>query len=128
MNLIRIIIYFFMMNNSESGMEAIDRLTEIRDREYAENIRELSDCFVAQIDPLKVILFGSFADGSYTADSDYDFVISKGDISSYISYMAFIHALEDALGRHVDVVTDTSDDPKFLDSIKKDEILLYERL
>ena len=76
----------------------------------------------------KLYLFGSRAKGTDTADSDYDFVISKGDISSYISYMAFIHALEDALGTHVDVVTDTSDDPKFLDSIKKDEILLYERL
>ncbi len=42
--------------------------------------------------------------------------------------MAFIHALEDALGTHVDVVTDTSDDPDFLNSIKKDEILLYERI
>ncbi len=32
------------------------------------------------------------------------------------------------VGTHVDVVTDTSDDPEFLNSIKKDEILLYERI
>ena len=76
----------------------------------------------------KLYLFGSRAKGTNTDESDYDFVISKGDITSFISYMAFIHALEDALGTHVDVVTDTSDDPAFLDSIKKDEILLYERL
>ena len=76
----------------------------------------------------KLYLFGSRAKGTDTADSDYDFVISKGEISSYIRYMAFIHALEDALGAHVDVVTDTSEDHDFLNSIKKDEILLYERL
>ena len=76
----------------------------------------------------RLYLFGSRAKGTDNADSDYDFFISKGDIKSFITYMAFIHALEDALGTHVDVVTDTSDDPDFLNSIKKDEILLYERI
>lgn len=31
------------------------------------------------LDPLKVILFGSFADGSYTEGSDYDFYIVVND-------------------------------------------------
>ena len=75
----------------------------------------------------RLCLFGSRAKGTDTDSSDYDFVISKGDIKSFIAYMAFINALEDALGDHVDVVTDTSDDIDFLNMIKKDEILLYER-
>ena len=75
----------------------------------------------------RLYLFGSRAKGSDTDSSDYDFIISKGAIKGFIAYMAFINALEDALGDHVDVVTDTSDDTDFLESIKKDEILLYER-
>ena len=75
----------------------------------------------------RLCLFGSRAKGADTDTSDYDFVISKGDIKGFIAYMAFINALEDALGDHVDVVTDTSDDAVFLNMIKKDEILLYER-
>ena len=75
----------------------------------------------------RLYLFGSRAKGADTDSSDYDFVISKGDIKGFIAYMSFINALEDALGDHVDVITDTSDDTEFLELIKKDEILLYER-
>jgi hypothetical protein len=75
----------------------------------------------------RLCLFGSRAKGTDNPESDYDFVISKGDIKGFISYMSFINALEDALGTHVDVVTDTSEDVDFLNAIKKDEILLYER-
>ena len=53
-----------------TGQEA---LGSIRDRKSIDNIRELTNCFVSHVDPLKVILFGSFADGTYTEDSDYDF-------------------------------------------------------
>lgn len=76
----------------------------------------------------RISLFGSRARGDSTEKSDYDFVISKGRITGFISYMAFIHALEDALGAHVDVVTDTSEDDNLLNSIKEEEILLYEQL
>ncbi len=75
----------------------------------------------------RLCLFGSRAKGTDNDASDYDFVISKGKIKGFIAYMSFINALEDALGNHVDVVTDTSEDDRFLNMIKKDEILLYER-
>lgn len=75
----------------------------------------------------KVSLFGSRARGDNRADSDYDFVISKGRITGAISFMLFVDDLEDALGTHVDVITDTSDDTEFLNGIKKDEIVIYEQ-
>lgn len=59
-----------------TGQEA---LFSIQDRSSIENIRELTKCFVSKVDPLKVILFGSFADGSYTDDSDYDFYLVVDD-------------------------------------------------
>ena len=58
------------------GQEA---LSSIRDRSSVENIRELTRCFVSRVDPLKVILFGSFADGTYTDESDYDFYLVVDD-------------------------------------------------
>lgn len=56
-------------------MTGIERLSEITDTDSVDNIKEITKCFVAQVNPLKVILFGSFADGTYTDDSDYDFYL-----------------------------------------------------
>ncbi len=39
----------------------------------------MTDYFVSQVDPLKVILFGSFANGTYTDESDYDFYLIIDD-------------------------------------------------
>lgn len=60
-------------------MTGIESLARIQDRTYVDNIKEMTECFVSQLDPLKVILFGSFADGSYTDESDYDFYIVVND-------------------------------------------------
>lgn len=60
-------------------MTGIESMAIIKDREYADNIKELTRCFIDQVNPLKVILFGSFADGSYTDESDYDFYIVIAD-------------------------------------------------
>ena len=42
-------------------------------------IEELKNQFVAQLTPVSVYLFGSFATGTYTADSDLDFYIVVED-------------------------------------------------
>ena len=60
-------------------MTGIESLSRIHDLAFVDNIKEMTECFVSQINPLKVILFGSFADGSYTDDSDYDFYIVVND-------------------------------------------------
>ena len=75
----------------------------------------------------RVSLFGSRARGDFDKNSDYDFLISKGEMVSLLSYVAFIDELEEAFGSHVDVVTDTSSDHGFIESIEKDGVLLYER-
>ena len=63
-------------------MTGIESLMRIQDRASVDNIKEMTECFVSQLDPLKVILFGSFADGSYTDESDYDFYIVVNDGSN----------------------------------------------
>ena len=74
----------------------------------------------------RVWLFGSRARGEETENSDYDFLISKGKITTLFKYMALVDDLEEAFGTHVDVVTDTSNDPEFLNDIKMDEVCVYE--
>ena len=56
-------------------MIGIKGLSIIKDSESADNIRELTQCFVKHVNPLKVYIFGSFANGTYTDESDYDFYI-----------------------------------------------------
>ena len=75
----------------------------------------------------KVMLFGSRAKGNAAEQSDYDFLISKGNISSLLTYVSFVNSLEDAFGSHVDVVTDTSCDQEFIKKINKEAVVIYER-
>ena len=74
----------------------------------------------------KIKLFGSRARGEGHPQSDYDFLISRGEIDTLIKYSAFVEDLEELLGTHVDVITDTSDDDELIASAEKDGILLYE--
>lgn len=60
-------------------MTGIESLSRIKDTDFVDNIKEMTDYFVSQVDPLKVILFGSFADGTYTEESDYDFYLVIDD-------------------------------------------------
>lgn len=40
-----------------------------------EEIEELKEQFISQLKPLKIYLFGSFANAIYTEESDFDFYI-----------------------------------------------------
>lgn len=42
-------------------------------------IEELKERLVSQLMPLRIYLFGSFANGSYTEESDFDFYIIVSD-------------------------------------------------
>ena len=60
-------------------MTGAERLERIKDRDSVENIQELARKFVKKVNPIKIVLFGSFAKGSYTEDSDYDFYLVVDD-------------------------------------------------
>lgn len=73
----------------------------------------------------KVSLFGSFARGEETLDSDIDILIEKGDIKG-MQVIDFQEDLQKALNRKVDVVTTAGASERFLNRISKDVIVLYE--
>ena len=70
-------------------------------------------------------MFGSYARGDMTNSSDIDLRIDKGNIRGF-QLAGLLLDLEDSLGVPVDLVPTTSLDSHFLDSIRKDEVLLYE--
>ena len=72
-------------------------------------------------------LFGSYARGEATDDSDVDILIERGDIYNLLEYSGFINRLQDALECNVDVVTTGSNNKSFLDAISKDTVLIYEK-
>lgn len=73
----------------------------------------------------KVSLFGSYATGEARADSDVDILLEKGKIRG-MRVLDFQEELAERLGRPVDVVTTAGASPRFLEKIRKDEVVLYE--
>lgn len=70
-------------------------------------------------------LFGSYAKNTARADSDIDIIIEKGNLQTYDAYSDLKFAIEDELGRKVDLLTTESVRPRFFELIKNDRILLY---
>ena len=90
-------------------MAGADSLENIKDRDSRENIQKLANEFVKKVKPLKIMLFGSFAKGSDTDESDYDFYIVVDDnrnVAEAIreAYRASVHIKN----RPVDIVVGTN--------------------
>ena len=74
----------------------------------------------------KVILFGSYADGTARATSDVDLIIDKGNLEGLIQFNSFIHDLENLLHKKIDVITTNSLKASDLSDNIKTQISLYE--
>ena len=74
----------------------------------------------------RVYLFGSYARGDATEQSDIDLRIDKGEIRG-LRFASLLGDLEEALGNKVDLISTAGMDAQFLQSIQPDEVLLYER-
>ena len=80
---------------------------------------------------LKAWLFGSFARGEETEDSDVDILVvfdqRDGDGVSLLRHIAIALGLEDLLGKKVDLITDGTLLPFAQATADNDKILIYER-
>lgn len=72
-------------------------------------------------------LFGSYAKGQADEESDLDFIMDDGKIKGLIQYFSLINELEEEFHCHVDLISKKGTNKEFLESIKNEEILLYER-
>lgn len=91
-----------------------------------EEIREKAIPIAQRYGVKRLGLFGSYARGEADDESDLDFLIDEGKMRGLIQYLGFVCDLEDAFGRHVDVVMDGIEDKGFLRRIQRDEVVLYE--
>lgn len=70
-----------------------------------------------------VYLFGSYARGEATRESDIDIYCDSGDVDSLWKHSAFQDELADALGKDVDVITiDSQMDDYFKQQLEKDMV------
>ena len=74
----------------------------------------------------RVWLFGSYARGEATSDSDLDFRVDPDETYDYIKYASFFCDLEEALSMKVDLTTTGSLGDEFLAQIAEEEIMIYD--
>ena len=79
-------------------------------------------------DVSEAYLFGSFARGEQTPDSDIDLRLVCGATMTFGTLYELSHELEKELGRKVDLVTNPPERmrPPFRKNIEQDEVRLYE--
>lgn len=82
---------------------------------------------LAQYDVSEAYLFGSFARGEQTPNSDIDLRLVCGNAMTFGTLYELSHVLERELGRKVEIVTNPPEHmrPAFRKSIKQEEIRLY---
>ena len=90
-----------------------------------DEIKRIVSPLAEQYGTQRIYLFGSCARSDMTDSSDIDLRIDKGNIKGF-QLAGLLLDLEDSLGRPVDLIPTTSLDQRFLDSIRDDEVLLYE--
>lgn len=80
---------------------------------------------------LKAWLFGSYARGEQTPESDVDILVvfdqETGKGVSLLKHIGIALDLEDLLGKKVDLITEGSLLPYARETAEKDKILIYER-
>ena len=73
----------------------------------------------------RVYLFGSYARGEATENSDIDFRIDSGKIKTLFALGGFYADLEEGLKKNIDIVTEDGISEKFYGRIKGEEIMIY---
>lgn len=80
---------------------------------------------------LKAWLFGSYARGEQTPDSDVDILVvfdqENGRKVSLLRHIGIALGLEDLLGKKVDLITEGTLLPFAKETADKDKVLIYER-
>ncbi len=99
-------------------------------------IDDLKNCFIENLAPVRIYLFGSFAEGRQTEDSDFDFYIVVDDYAKNIiaETQKAYKSIRDIKKRPVDIVVGSNkrfEERKNIPSLEfevdKKGVLLYAR-
>ncbi len=90
-----------------------------------DEIRSAAQDLGAQYGVEHIYLFGSYARGEANAESDVDLRLDKGRLCGLLQLAGLQLALEDRLGTKVDLLPSDSLDDRFLNRIRREEVMLY---
>ncbi|MDR0306652.1 MAG: nucleotidyltransferase domain-containing protein [Chitinispirillales bacterium] len=89
-------------------------------------IKQLFEKIADKYEIEEAYLFGSYARGDATAESDIDIFIKEGKkIQTLLQLCGFRLEVQDALNKEIDVVVEDSDNTSFEKSIKKELLKIY---
>ena len=93
------------------------------------NLEEIRNYLTTQ-PILRAWVFGSYARGEETPDSDIDLLVDfdKSQTFGLFKFCSIINDLEDIAGKKIDLVERSSVYPAIKEFIEKDKILIYERV
>lgn len=93
--------------------------------DLSQNVKKFISKVLVEGGVKRAALFGSFARGDATEDSDIDLLIEfKGKKKSLFDLVALKIQLEESLGRKVDLVTYNSLHPLLRDRILSEQIII----
>ena len=72
-------------------------------------------------------LFGSYARGDATPESDLDFRVDRDGVTDMLALGGLYSDLEEGFGKKLDVLTTQMLSPAFLNRIRPEEVLIYAR-
>ena len=99
-----------------------------------QEIEKLKDCFVEQLAPLRIYLFGSYANGSWHEGSDFDFYIVVNDQAEDLATLTTqaYRAIRHIKQHPVDIVVGTisrfekrKNTPSVENEVNREGVLLY---
>ena len=93
-----------------------------------EKIREAVKTVAPKYEIDSIYLFGSYARGDATEESDCDFRVEGGNMSGLFELGGLYADLEDALGKPIDLVMTDSMRESFYELIKDEEVLVYAKV
>lgn len=98
----------------------------MNDKIYSiDEIKNIVSPVAAKYGVERVYLFGSYARGEATAESDLDLRIDKGRLRGLIMLGGMYSDLEERFGKKLDLLTTASLDSGFLNRIAREEVLIY---
>ena len=92
-----------------------------------DQIRDITSPIAASYGVKRLSLFGSYARGEATENSDVDLLVDRAGMAGGWAIGGLYSDLRDALGQELDMVTTTGAEAAFLRRIRRDEVTLYER-
>lgn len=90
-----------------------------------EQIRQIAVPIAASYGVNSLSLFGSYARGEATDDSDVDLIVDCGAVRSAFQMGGLYADLSEGLGKTLDLVTTDHRDKAFLHRISGDQLRLY---